>query len=98
MPERYKLWILILYIYVMICLGNYSRALLLCELLDGFANPEVEIRRYYLSALAYIYSGQMGRALTCLERCEALGSRRAGSRRSESAFLRCRPAWAGWVG
>lgn len=97
-PERYKLWILILYIYVMICLGNYSRALLLCELLDGFANPEVKIRRYYLSALAYIYSGQLGRALTCLERCEALGEPGSGESAFRIRLLALQARMGGWVG
>lgn len=97
-PERYKLWILILYIYIMICLGNYSRALVLCELLDGFANPEVEIRRHYLSALAYIYSGQLSRALTCLSYCTKFGDPESGESAFRIRLLALQARMGGWIG
>lgn len=74
---RYRVQVLVLHTYVMICLRNFSRALSLCELFSNMDGCQAQNHRHYLSALAYMHSGRMGQALACLERCRPEGGQRA---------------------
>ncbi len=66
--NRYRIQVLILHAYVMICLKNFSRALSLCELLGNFDEKGAKNSRHYLSALAYMHSGRLDLAEECLNR------------------------------
>ena len=67
-PGEYRMQVLVLYVYVMICQGNYPRALSLCQLFGNIGGEQSERHRNYLSALAYMRSGRMGQARECLGR------------------------------